>query len=161
MMWEEPSLPAVPNQNAPVMKRICVRTRSPRRSSFLSSALWRWTSRSAVLRSIGWSVIARGNQIGHSGQGALIGRFRKLGDDGASFPRERFGALLRPLDAVMAIQDVQNLAERHLVVIAVGEDRLNQLALLGVGGLERVNERKRDLPLAQIVAHRLTQDFFA
>src|SRR5579859_349731 len=125
MMCEEPSLPAVPNQNRPVMKSICVRTRSPRRSSFLSSALWRRTSRSAALKSIGWSAIARGNQIGHCGQGALIGRFRKLGDDGASFLRERFGALLRPLNAAMAIQYVQNLAERNLVVIAVGQDRLN------------------------------------
>src|SRR5258708_26670802 len=161
MMWEEPSLPAVPNQNSPVMKRICVRTKSPRRSSFLSSALWRRTSRSAILKSIGWSVIARGNQVGDGGQSPLIGRFRKLGDNGASFLTEGFGALLRPLDAAMAIQDVQDVAERNLVVIAVGEDGLNQLALLGVRGLERVNERKRDLPLAQIVAHRLTQDFFA
>src|SRR6266849_1554546 len=124
MMWEEHSLPAVPNQNAPVMKRICVRTRSPRRSSFLSSALWRRTSRSAVLKSIGWSVIARGNQIGHGGQGALVRRFRKLGDDRAGFLSERFGAFLCPLDASMAIEDVQDLAEGHLVVIAIGQDRL-------------------------------------
>src|SRR6476660_4457633 len=129
MMCEEPSLPAVPNQNSPVMNRICVRTRSPRRSSFLSSALWRRTSRSAVLKSIGWSVIARGNQIGHGGEGALIGGFRKLGDDGAGFLGERLGALLRTLDAAMAIQEVQDLSEGNLVVIAVGEGRLNQLAL--------------------------------
>src|SRR5258706_13004910 len=106
MMWEEPSLPAVPSQNSPKMKRICVRTRSPRRSSFLSSALWRWTSRSAVLRSIGWSVVSRGNQIGHGGKGALIGRFRKLGDDRAGVFRARFGALLPPLDGVLAVQEV-------------------------------------------------------
>src|SRR5215472_6262644 len=107
MTCADPSWPAVPNQNVPVMKSTCVSTRSPRRSSFLSCALWRWTSRPAAARLALGSVITRRHQLGDRGQGALIGRLRESGDDGAGLFREGLGALLRALDAAVALQDVQ------------------------------------------------------
>ena len=70
------------------------------------------------------------DQIRDRGQRRLIRRFRELADDLAGFFGERLGAFLRALDPVMAVEDVENLAERNLIVVAVGQHGFDQLALL-------------------------------
>ena len=76
----------------------------------------------------------------------------------SSYPFAR--PLLGTLDGIVPVQDVQDLGEGHLIVVAIGKHSLHQAALFRLGRFQGVDQRQRDFAFAQVVADRLAQNFF-
>src|SRR5258708_2763325 len=119
------------------------------------------TERSGDTSVSGELVIAVGDQIGDGEQSALVRRLGKFGDDAAGLFGECLRAFLGALDALVPVQDVQDLTEGDLVVVSVGENGFDKAALLRLGRFKRVNQRERDLSLPQVVTEGLAEDLLA
>ena len=61
----------------------------------------------------------------------------------------------------MPVQDLKDLAEGNLIVVAIGEHGFHQTAFFRLGRFERTNQRQSDLALAQVVADRFAENLLA
>jgi len=78
--------------------------------------------------------------------------------DAAALARAYPDVLIILDHAGMPVEDLKDLAEGNLIVVAVGEHGLDQPALFRLGRFERINQGKGDLAFAQIVADGLAEN---
>src|SRR5690349_4597402 len=106
-------------------------------------------------------MIAGSDQVRHRLQGALVGVLGKFRDQGAGLDGESLGALFDAVYAAISFQHREDLPERHFLIIALPEDGLYGQTLVRSSILERVDQRQRDLALAQIVTDGLAKRLLA
>src|SRR4051794_6212733 len=103
------------------------------------------------------SRAAFGYQLQYGTERALRLAVGKRREDHARFVGKTARPVVSATNRLMAVQDLHDMHERHVLIATVGHDSLDCPALVSRSIREGINHGKRDLAFAQIVAGWLAQ----